>query len=317
MQIHGHAIRVGIHSGQQYAEFGDLLGLWHRAEQLGYDWVSVFDHFRPPLGGPEGPCLEGTTALAARTTRVRCAMLVSSVAWRHPAVLAAIAATIDHISGGRAEFGLGAGGADLGYQQYGIPFPRRDVRLGMLEEACQVVRSLWAGKPTNFDGAHFRLVSAHLSPRPLQARLPLIVGAEDERRTLRIVARHADIWNVLVCDPVTYRRKLGALANHCAAVGRDPADIRKSMTFRAVLEEDERSALRRAESLRRTASAAGAVWAEYLVAGTPEQCASRLRPYLELGVRDFVLGIRPPVDWTTMELFARQVAPALRTHAGK
>jgi alkanesulfonate monooxygenase SsuD/methylene tetrahydromethanopterin reductase-like flavin-dependent oxidoreductase (luciferase family) len=314
MQVHGHAIRVGVHSGQQYAAFSDLLELWHRAEQLGYDWVSVFDHLRPPLGGPAGPCFEGTTvlaALAARTTRVRCAMLVSAVTWRHPALLAALAATIDHISGGRAEFGLGAGGADLGYEQYGIPFPRRDVRLSILDEACQVVRSLWDNELTSFEGEHFRLADARLSPRPLQPRLPLIIGAEGERRTLRLVARHADIWNVLVCDPATYRRKLDDLAGHCAAVGRDPADIRKSMTFRAVLAQDERSALRRAESLPLKASAVG----EYLVFGTPEHCASRLRPYLELGVGDFLLGMRPPVDWTTIELFARQVAPILRAHA--
>ncbi|MBI0378298.1 LLM class flavin-dependent oxidoreductase, partial [Streptomyces albiflaviniger] len=198
MRIHGDAVRVGVHSGQQYPAFAEALELWQTAEELGYDWGSLFDHFRPPMGGPAGPCFEGMSllaALAARTSRIRCAVLVSAVTWRHPALAAATAATIDHVSDGRLEFGMGAAGADLAYDQYGIDFPGAGTRLDMLDEACQVLRALWTGGPATFAGKHFRLEEARLAPRPLQRRLPLVIGGEGERRMLRIVAEHADIWN--------------------------------------------------------------------------------------------------------------------------
>jgi F420-dependent oxidoreductase-like protein len=315
VQIHGQAIRFGLHSGQQYAAFTDCLALWRRAEDLGYDWVSIFDHFRPPLGGPDGPCFEGTTALAAlaaSTNRVRCGLLVAAVTWRHPALLAAVAATLDHVSGGRLEFGIGAAGPDLGYAQYGIPFPADRSRLDMLDEACHVLRSLWTLPSTTFDGQHYQLTDARLEPKPLQARLPLIVGGEGERRMLRIVAEHADIWNTLAADPVTYHRKLDALARHCADVGRDPAQIRKSVTFRAVLAATDEQARRRADEVFLAVPRDSPDRAEYLVTGTPDQCTGRLLEYAALGVSDFLLAVRPPLDYLTVELFARHVVPAVR-----
>jgi alkanesulfonate monooxygenase SsuD/methylene tetrahydromethanopterin reductase-like flavin-dependent oxidoreductase (luciferase family) len=319
MQIHGDTLRFGVHSGQQYAEFEECLGLWQRAEELGYDWVSLFDHFRPPIGGPAGPCFEGTTllaALAARTSRIRCAMLVSAVTWRHPALAAAAAATIDHISGGRLEFGIGAAGADLGYEQYGIPFPAAGDRLDMLDEACRVMRGLWSGERTDFSGKHYTLTDAYLAPRPLQERLPLVIGGEGRRRMLRIVAEHADIWNTLAGDPAGYRGLLDALGGHCADVGRDVADIRKSVTFRALLAPDAPGLAEGRRRLERILPADSPVWPEYLVMGTPDECVERLKPYLDLGVRDFVLGARPPVDWRSVELFAQEVIPALRAYHG-
>ncbi|MGH8931688.1 MAG: TIGR03560 family F420-dependent LLM class oxidoreductase [Egibacteraceae bacterium] len=315
MKIDPGMIRFGVHSGQQYRTFHECLELWQRAEELGYDWISLFDHFRPPLGGPDGPCFEGTTlltALAARTKRIRCAILVSAVTWRHPAILASIAATIDHVSEGRLEFGVGAAGPDLGYEQYGIPFPDPEVRLDMLDEVCQVIRSLWTRERTTFEGRYYRLTDACLEPKPVQDRLPLLIGGGGERRTLRIVAKHADIWNVLADDLDGYRRKLDVLVGHCATVGRDARDIRRSVTFRAVLAEDEEHARqRRAERLSILPPGSPDL-AEYLTFGTPEQCIEDLRPYIRLGVRDFVLGARPPLDWPTIELFATRIAPVLR-----
>jgi alkanesulfonate monooxygenase SsuD/methylene tetrahydromethanopterin reductase-like flavin-dependent oxidoreductase (luciferase family) len=255
-----HAVRFGIHSGQQYASFEECLTLWHTAEELGYDWVSCFDHLRPPLGGPGGPCLEATSllaALAARTSRVRCGLLVSPVTWRHPALAAAAAATIDQVSGGRLEFGVGAGGADLGYAQYGIPFPPAGTRLDMLDEACRVMRGLWEHESTTFTGAHFQFVDARLEPKPVQRRLPLVIGGGGERRMLRLVAEHADVWNTLARSPTTFRRKAEALARHCTDLGRDPAEIRWSVTFRAVLADTPREAERRRAAAGRLAGRGG------------------------------------------------------------
>ncbi|MEO3871122.1 LLM class flavin-dependent oxidoreductase [Nonomuraea sp. B12E4] len=308
-------LRFGVHSGQQYSTFGDCLELWQRAEELGFDWVSVFDHYRPPLGGPDGPCFDGPAllaALAARTSRVRCAILVSAVTWRHPATAAAIAATIDHVSAGRLEFGLGAAGPDLAYEQYGLPFPDAGVRLDMLEEACQVMRGLWGGGPVTFHGEHYRLTGACLRPRPLQERLPLVIGGGGERRTLRVAARHADVWNTLAGDLAGYRRKAELLARYCAEEGRRPAEIRQSVTFRAVLAPTEADVARRRAERLALLPADSPDLAEYLTFGTPEQCVEDLLGYAGLGVRDFLLGCRPPLDWETIELFATRVVPAVR-----
>ncbi|MFE6311730.1 LLM class flavin-dependent oxidoreductase [Streptomyces rochei] len=315
MQIHGETLRFGIHSGQQYHSFGDCLELWQTAERLGYDWISLFDHLRPPMGGADGPCFEGPTLLAAlarSTHKIRCAILVSVVTWRHPAVAAAVAATIDHVSEGRLEFGVGAAGQDLAYAQYGIPFPSARYRLDMLDESCHVMRSLWTRPRTDFTGKHFQLTAACLSPKPLQSRLPLVIGGDGERRMLRLVARHADIWNALAGTPGRYRHKLGVLRSHCAEVGRDIADIRKSVTFRAVLGENEAEVNERLAQLRRIYPPESPIWPEFLVFGTPHQCVEALQPYVEMGVGDFLLGARPPVDYRTLELFAEQVMPILR-----
>ena len=312
MQIHGDAIRFGIHSGPQYTSYEDYLTLWTRAEELGFDWASDFDHFLPIQADPNGPCFEGTAllaAVAARTSRVRCGMLVLGVTYRHPAVVANIAATIDHVAGGRLEFGLGAAWYELEHQQYGIPFPRVGVRMDMLDEACRIVRSLWTNETTTFEGRHYQLRDARLEPKPVQEHLPLVIGGAGERRTLRIVAEHADIWNGFPGGLDEYRHKLEVLAGHCADVGRDPRDIRKSLTFRAILADTEEEARRRADAQlgqippdRRAG----------LIVGTAEQCVEALRGYAELGAGDFLLAVRAPADWQTIELVAREVAPALR-----
>ena len=224
MQIFGSDIRFGVHSGPQNTSFDDYRDLWLRCEELGYDWVSDFDHFLPIHSDPAGPQFEGMTLLAgmaAHTSRVRCGMLVLGVTYRHPAVVANMAATIDHVSGGRLELGMGAAWFELEHEQYGIPFPRIGVRMDMLDEACRIMRSLWTQETTTFEGKHFQLKDARMEPKPLQERLPLVIGGSGERRTLRIVAEHGDIWNTFYGDLDEYRHKLDVLAGHCADVGRD------------------------------------------------------------------------------------------------
>lgn len=307
-------LRFGVHSGQQYASFSEGLELWQLAEELGYDWCSLFDHLRPPMGGPDGPCFEGTallSALAARTERVRCALLVSAVAWRHPALLASAAATIDHVSGGRAEIGIGTGSADLARTQYGLPHPPGRVRLEMLEETATVLRGLWDGGPFSFQGKHFQLEDAYLRPAPVQRRLPLVFGGAGPE-LLRIAARHADVWNSLLAHPDDYRDRCATLERHCAAAGRDPGEIRRSMTFRALLVEREDELPARLADLRRSYPPDSPVWPEYVVFGTPEQCVAALQPYLALGVTDFLFGARPPLDRVSLTLFAERVVPELR-----
>jgi F420-dependent oxidoreductase-like protein len=305
-------IRFGVYSGPQHATFEGYLELWQRCEELGYDWLSVFDHFMPIVGDPDGPCFEGPTtmaAMAAHTSRVRVAILVTGVTYRHPAVAANIAATIDHISGGRAEYGIGAAWMETEHREYGIPFPRLGMRMDMLDEACRVLRGLWTQERFSFHGDHYVLTDARMEPKPLQARLPLIVGGEGERRTLRIVAEHADVWNTGMNEVETFRHKLAVLARHCADVGRDPAEIRKSLTFRAVLGEDAAEL----EERRRELAPVLPLEQEKFIFVTPEQLVERMQPFVELGAGDFLLAAYAPYDWRSLELVAREVAPLVRS----
>lgn len=315
MQIFEGQIRFGIHSGQQHATLADYLNLWRRAEDLGFDWASVFDHFLPIFSDPEGPCFDGLTllsAMAAHTSRIRCGVLVVGVTYRHPAVLANIATTIDHVSGGRLELGVGGAWYELEHSQYGIDFPPVGRRIRMLGEALKILRSMWTEHRTTFEGRYYSLMDALCEPKPVQQpHPPLWVGGQGEKLTLRVVAESADGWNTFFMPLDDYRRKLDALASHCEAVGRDPADIRKSLVVQAYVREDEAELAKGAE---RMASRFGADAAQRAVVGTPEQCVSKLLPYLEAGVGDFLVGARPPgTDLESLELVATKVAPLLRS----
>ncbi|WP_028060002.1 TIGR03560 family F420-dependent LLM class oxidoreductase [Candidatus Solirubrobacter pratensis] len=306
MRIDGNQLRFGIHSGQQNASFDEYLAIWRLAEEVGFEWASVFDHFQPIQSDPTGPCFEGLTllsAMAAHTTRLRCGIIVSGVTYRNPGVLAKIAATIDHVSGGRMELGVGAAWNQAEHDQYDIPFPRIGVRLDMLDDACRILRALWTEPRATVDGRRLSVHDALCEPKPLQHPMPLWIGGSGEKRTLRIVAEHATGWNTFFGDPAQFRHKLDVLERHCGDVGRDPAEIRKQIVMVAVLGATEAEAHARARDEGPNDSR---------VIGTPEQCVELLRPYRELGVGDFLVLARPPLDERTITLFAREVAPALR-----
>ena len=310
-----HQLRFGIHSGQQHTGFEDYLALWQHAEEVGLDWASVFDHFLPIQSDPTGPCFEGLTllaAMAARTERLRCGVIVCGVTYRNPALLANIATTIDHVSGGRMDLGLGAAWYEDEHQQYGYDFPAIGVRMDMLDDACRIVHALWTQERATVEGKHFAVRDALCEPKPLQDPMPLWIGGSGERRTLRIVAEHATGWNTFFGDLAEYQHKLDVLARHCADVGRDPAEIRKQVVLRAVLDDTEAGARDR---LREQAAIRGVDAEQYgegMIVGTPEQCAERLTGHRDVGVGDFLVSGRPPADTRTIELFAREVAPAVR-----
>ena len=299
-------LRFGIHSGQQHATYDEYLAIWRFAEEAGLDWASVFDHFLPIQSDPTGPCFEGLTllaAMAAQTSRLQCGIIVTGVTYRHPAVLANMAATIDHVSGGRMNLGVGAAWYEDEHDQYGIPFPRIGVRMDMLEDTCKILRALWTQERATVEGRHFSVRDALCEPKPLQDPMPLLVGGSGEKRTLRIVAEHATGWNTFFGDVAEYRHKLDVLERHCADVGRDPSEIRKQVVIRAVLDDSEAAARGRVAPGTPT---------DGMIIGTPEQCAERLLGHRELGVTDFLVLARPPMDKETITRFAQEVGPALR-----
>jgi F420-dependent oxidoreductase-like protein len=310
-------LRFGIHAGQQYTDFPAYVELWQTAEDLGLDWASVFDHFMPIQADPTGPCFEGLTllaAMAAHTERLRCGIIVTGVTYRAPAVLANMAATIDHVSGGRLELGLGGAWYELEHDQYGIPFPRIGQRLAMMGEAAEILKSLWTQPRTTFSGRHYQLKDAMCEPKPLQQpHIPLWIGGSGERVTLRHVAAQADGWNTFLMPVDEFDHKLEVLDDHCQEVGRDRSDIRIQLVLQAVLGADAGEA---EDQLRARAQALG-VEPDSLRGGvlamTPGQLTEHLRPYIERGVGDFLLSARPPMDRRTLELFAGEVAGTLRS----
>lgn len=211
--------------------WNDLLDLTLHLEWTGWGGIWIADHFMPNQKDPRGPYKEAwttLTAIAARVPRVRIGVLVSGITYRQPAVLAKMAAQVDIISGGRLVLGLGAAWQENDHFRYGIPFYTVGERLGRLEEACQVIRSLFENDKTTFEGRYYQLQEAPLCPKPLQRpRPPVLIGGGGEEVTLRIAAQWADEWNALG-TPEELKRKMAVLDRHCANIGRDPAEIKRS-----------------------------------------------------------------------------------------
>jgi F420-dependent oxidoreductase-like protein len=225
-------VSVGIKLSPQNCAIGDLRAVWRIADEAGFDHLWAFDHFNPIFSDVAGDVFEGMTLLAAMaeaTSRVRIGLMVAGNTYRHPAVLAKMATTIDHLSGGRLEFGLGASGAEIEHTMLGIPFYTAGERIRRLGEALTVCRKLWTEERASFDGRYYRLTDAISNPKPLQRPHPPIwVGGGGEKLTLRVVAEHADVWNVIGSVEEVVR-KASVLDQHCAEVGRDPVVIRRSV----------------------------------------------------------------------------------------
>jgi F420-dependent oxidoreductase-like protein len=235
--VTNYPIRFGIQTPQQHAQWPELLGLWQEVDSLNYDTAWLFDHFLPIFSDPTGQCLEGWTGLAAlamATRRVGLGLMVTGNTYRHPSVLAKMATTVDIISGGRLILGLGAGWFELEHQEYGISFHTVGERLRRLDEALHMIKLLWTQERTSFNGRHFKLQNASFNPKPIQKpHPPILIGASGENVALRIVARHAQMWNSFG-TPDVFLSKIARLEEHCRQVGRDPSTIEKSVLVNGI-----------------------------------------------------------------------------------
>ncbi|GCE07144.1 LLM class flavin-dependent oxidoreductase [Dictyobacter aurantiacus] len=234
--------RFGIMTAPSQVGYGDILRVWREADtipQIEHAWL--YDHLMPIFGDPKGPTFEGWTllsALAAQTERLRLGLLVTSNRFRPPAMLAKIAATVDIVSGGRLEFGIGAGSrpghplARREYEAHGLPFYDSAHAVGSLAEACTIIRRLWTEtEPFDFDGSYHRLHGAFCSPKPVQRPHPPIMIGGSSTATLRVVAEHADRWNFPGGDIDDAVRRSALLDRFCAEIGRDPATITRSLVL--------------------------------------------------------------------------------------
>lgn len=298
-------VRFGVHAGLQNTTVDELASLWVRVEELGFDWISVWDHFYAADLSGNPRCLEAVSmhaALALSTERVRCGCLVYSVGYRHPAVLANAVATIDHLSGGRATLGMGAGWCQPEYEAYGIEFPSPRVRLRQLEEGVQCARSLLNREVTTFEGDFFTLHEARCEPPPLQQPFPVWIGGGGEQVTLRVAARHADGWNVPFVSPGDFRHKVEVLEHHCSEAGRDPAGIEKSVNVG--LAQDE-------AAVEAQFGPITPVVRPGVLTGSVAEVVDRVGAYRDAGADWVILAVRPPFDVAGLEQFAADVVPHL------
>lgn len=294
---------------QPTQSFEDVKSLASFVEQGGWDGLWLADHFMPNADDTNQPWPEAWTtmaALSASVPRIRLGTLVTGNTYRHPAVLAKMAATVDHISGGRLVLGLGSGWQENEHQKYGIPFYTVGTRLRRLEEACQIITRLFTEDSVSFDGKYYRLTDAPLVPKPVQRPLPLLIGGGGEKMTLRITATWANEWNVWGTVD-TLKHKMSILDKHCEDIGRDPASIQRSAVALLFLSDD-------AAFVDKMTSRVG----QPVIAGNVAQVQETIAAYKEAGVNelivpDFTLGVGDTEQKReVLATFIDEVAPAGR-----
>lgn len=279
-------LRFGIKTAQQFTTYEDILRVWTEADSIpGIEHAWAFDHFIPLGPDPSGPQLEGWTllgALAARTERLRLGLMVTGNIYRHPAVLANMATTVDIISQGRLDFGIGAGWNELECSMYGIEFYTTGERIRRLGEACEVIKLLWTQTVANFDGKYYHLKDARCEPKPVQKPYPpFVIGGSGEQLTLRIVAQYASVWNFVGGDVETFRHKNEVLDGHCATIGRDSRTIERSIQWP-------------------------------INYNNMDEVRDDIRPYIEAGASHIILNLRAPYPERIVHTLAEEIVAPLQ-----
>ena len=286
-----------------------------RCDELGYDHIWTWDHLHAIFGEPQQPVFDGWMTLGALgkvTTRARLGLMVGANTFRNPGLVAKMATTLDHITDGRAILGLGGAWFKYEHTAHGIEFGASPgERLRWLDEAAAAIRTvLQGGSATSPEGSHYAFRDLRQEPLPVQPRLPLMIGGSGERKTLRTVARYADMWNM--SGPVEkVAHKMAVLDEHCADVGRDPAQIERTISCKLFLRDSEAEARRLLEqSMELNQTPLGDIaddetfWVE-----TPEQTVERLLAYREIGVDTFIPEIPAPYDEETLVRLVTEVKP--------
>jgi F420-dependent oxidoreductase-like protein len=303
-------VRLGVLAWNQYTTWDAMRDVAQRADALGYDDVWTWDHLYPIVGSHEGPMLEGWLVLAAWagvTERARLGLMVGANTFRNPAVVAKMATTLDHISGGRAILGIGGAWFETEHRAFGIEFGASPgERLKWLDEAARIMRGMLHGERPSGE-RYYATHEVRNDPPPVQAHLPLLIGGGGERRTLRTVARYADACN-LGGGFENVKRKDEVLRRHCDEVGRDEREIERTVGIGTVIIRDTEAEARRVFEAMFALNGNAREWQDQPV-GTPEMVAERLRPYLGIGFRHFIMGHPAPHDAESLERMAREVRP--------
>lgn len=306
-------VKIGALCWNQYTDWPSLLEAGVRADRLGYDSLWTWDHLYPIVGDSHGPIFEGWLTLAAwaqATEKVRIGLMVGANTFRNPALVAKMATTLDHLSGGRAILGVGSAWFGEEHEDFGLEFGSGfPERLRWLGEALPIMRGMLDGTEPTASGPRYASRETRNLPPPVQARLPICVGGGGEQVTLKLVAKYADMNNVGGGVEMV-RRKEAILLEHCAAVGRDPAEIERTTGIGTIFIRDDRAEAERVfhEAFERNRIARH--WEDQPV-GTPEDVAEMLAPYVEIGYRHLVAGVPATYDEESMTRLVTEVKPLL------
>jgi alkanesulfonate monooxygenase SsuD/methylene tetrahydromethanopterin reductase-like flavin-dependent oxidoreductase (luciferase family) len=308
-------LKLGILLWSQATDWPGALDAARRVDRLGYEHLWTWDHLYAIFGDPYQPIFEGWTSLAAwamATERVRLGLLVGANTFRNPGLVAKTAATLDHLSGGRAILGIGGAWFDLEHNANGIEFGSGfGQRLDWMDESVGAMRALLeGGEVTSPEGGRYRFDHARHSPAPIQPHLPIMIGGSGERKTLRTVAKHADMWNAMgSLEKMTH--KVEVLRRHCTEVGRDPAEIEYTLGVKLTIRDsaDEADRVWKAAMAHNRTPLSEVADDDTFWNGTPGQIADRLRPYVELGFRTVISEQPAPYDIETFERFIGEVKP--------
>lgn len=305
------AIKLGLGTGQQDCELDDLLRVWRLADQSGFHWISIWDHHfeSPPVNGqhPAYETIATMSALALATTNVRVGCLVFSPSYRNPGLLAKAITTIDHLSHGRVEVGLGAGWHEPEFKAFGIPFPRAGVREDMLEEVAEIMRQMLHEGEANFQGEHFTMEHAYNVPRPVQRHVPIWIGGAGEKRTIPAAAKYADAWNAAYVAPEVFARKLKIVSDACEAIGRSPSTMSNAINVGFYMGTSSADADRKRNNLP---------WGPNdpryhgQLLGTPPEAVEQIGKYVDAGAQQLNIVMRAPFDWEATQAFIEEVMPA-------
>lgn len=313
------SVHFGIQTAHQVPSIEDLIKLWQDAESWGYDSMWLNDHIMQ-FGKEDGPAYDAWTLLAAlaeKTSRVRLGVLVTDNLFRNPAILAKMATTVDILSHGRLDFGIGGGWFQREHDAYGIPFYSSKERIERLEEALQVIRALWTQDEANFSGRYYQLVNAPFMPKPIQEPYPPItIGGQGEKWTLPLVARYADKWSMPAgFTPEKLAAKVKQLEKACAKIKRDCSGMDKSYQTFLVFSEDPAKVDQAVQQLTRfyknmTPDEARRT----IIAGTnSEEIRKQIQEFSDAGITHFVFTARSqPYDRDGFRHFAQEVIPAFR-----
>ena len=312
-------MKFGVQATQSGVTWEELLSLWQELDrESNFDHLWLMDHFVTGAGtaaDSSGPCMEGWTALAAlalATSRVRLGILVTGNTYRHPAVLAKMATTVDHISGGRLEFGLGAAWHTYEHQAFAIPFRTTRERLERLDEAAQVIKLLWTQPRPKFEGRYYQLDEPPYNPPNVQQpHPPILIGGGGEKRTLRTVAKYADATNVSG-TPDDARRKFEVLEGHCREVGRDYSQIRRTVQLLLFLTDDPGFQQRVVQGVMAFRGVGEEEARRSVLLGSVEDVKSQVQAFADAGVQEIVLAQFPRTHRESLLRFSSEVVPAFR-----
>ncbi|MCX6654740.1 MAG: TIGR03560 family F420-dependent LLM class oxidoreductase [Candidatus Bathyarchaeota archaeon] len=312
-------VDFGLQIEPQYGfSYEGIRGIAAESEKLGFESLWVSDHFFLSPESAETPCLECWTTLAALardTSRLHLGAMVASQSYRNPALLAKMAASIDNLSGGRLNFGVGAGWKEVEYRAYGYPFPSPDTRIRQLNDSLEIAKRMWTEERATYVGKYYKVSEALCAPKPVQKPYPPIWIGGTGSFTLKISARHADAVNFAWTIPIKQiRSKLEEFKGYCETRGRDYSRIRKSAGLMITIAEDE-DALK--EKLMYREAHRNTPYMRYLskqpanLVGTTEQVAARMREYIGLGIDHFILRFHYGEEIEGMRLFTEEVRPFL------